>query len=150
MSGYVSGVQVEPSNLTQATIIESEQMQWLKAQLAASTAKFKIVTWYDTVRSSNPLVVDRLTNIPLKSWGADLLLCGNSNCYERLVLEDGFPVVNVATGHAPLFGFVPQAEPASRKLIEGTAGYLKIVASPLRLNLFFVDLENQILDRYTV
>lgn len=150
-SGYNSaGTQVEASNLTQATIIASEQMQWLRTQLAASTAAYKIVIWYDTPYTSDPTITPRLVDIPLKAWGADLLVTGAGDMYERLVTEDAFTVVNVGTGGHSLYSGAVSVVPESRKIIQNTYGYLKIVANPLRLTCNFISTNNEQLDRFTI
>lgn len=150
-AGYNSaGTQVEPSNLTAATIIDSQQMVWLQTNLAASPARLNIVVWFNPQSSSNPTITPRLTDIPLHSWGADMLICGDSGMYERCVDQYGFVQITVGTGGAALYtgSLTPAAD--SKIAIQNTLGYLRMSASPLTAVCEFVDTAGTVLDSFVL
>lgn len=151
-AGYLAnGTQVEPSNLTQATVLASQQMVWLRDELAASTARYKVVVWYNAAHTSNPYITPRLTEIPLESWGADLLLTGQGRMYERLVLDNGFVEINNGTGGGSLYteDFL-EVDAASKKIVQNTYGYVELTVNPLRLEIRFKNTAGELLDYYAL
>ena len=101
-SGYTSTpTMVEPDGNT-AT---SPQADWLRFELAASTASWRVVVFHHppysngaTHGSSTALRWD------FKGMGADLVLNGHSHNYERLVV-DGLPYVVCGASGTSLVGF---------------------------------------------
>ncbi len=113
----------------------SIQGQWLKGELARSTAKFKIVVShyppyfsfpydYDTTTIVNcsgtpytlKLKVDTLfksLRMPYKSWGADMVLNGHTHCAELLEVE-GLKYYIQLSGGAPLGNWFANRNPHSK------------------------------------
>jgi hypothetical protein len=73
----------------------STQGAWLQAQLALATTSWKIVVMYHAPWGS--LYSDANLQWPFKSWGADLVICGQALNYERLDIS-GLPVINDGLG----------------------------------------------------
>lgn len=98
--------------------LNSIQAVWLQTALARSTARWKIVhcgvtgyTSATTPKTDDCFVGDgtrayaairNITN-KLKAWGADLMLCGDIHCYERLNVM-GLPLINNGSGGRPIQG----------------------------------------------
>lgn len=113
----------------------SIQGQWLKGELARSTAKFKIVVShyppyfsfpydYDTTTivncSGTPyrlnMKVDTLfksLRMPYKSWGADMVLNGHTHCGELLEVN-GLKYYLQLSGGAPLGNWFANRNPHSK------------------------------------
>lgn len=90
----------------------SVQAQWLRAKLALSTAKFKLVFMHHPPFSSTksailvpPLAADGTISFPalqwpFKTWGADAVIFGHVHNYERLVGPDGMLYIANGAGGA--------------------------------------------------
>lgn len=149
-AGYNSaGTQVEPANLDGATIELSTQMQWLKANLASSTAVHKIVLWFDPPYTSNGTVTPRLVDIPIYAWGATLLVCGGGGIYERLIQSTGLSQLNIGTGGASIYTGDLTIVDESRATAQ-VAGFVKLSLSPLRVVGQFVSEGGDILDTFVL
>jgi tartrate-resistant acid phosphatase type 5 len=89
----------EPDGVTP----DSVQGQWLRDQLAASNACYKVVALHHPPFSSgefsNPYMA-----WPFAEWGADVVLGGHEHFYEHLIV-DGIPHLINGTGGANLFQF---------------------------------------------
>jgi hypothetical protein len=112
-------------------------MQQLRRDLAASNAEFKIVVWHDPRHSSNPTVPAHTTSqlqiVPLKEWGANLLVTGGSAMYERWHGADGLVEVNVGTGSDMLYtGELTDND--NSKFIYQDLGFLQLKVTPVRIS----------------
>ena len=141
--------QVEPSNTTAPTIIASEQMQWLKNALADSTATQRIVVWYNAQYSSDSSVIPELTDIPLKAWGATLLITGAGHTYERLELDSGLTELNIGTGGNDVYTGPTTPIAQSRRIVQAF-GFVKLKISPLRITGKFVAMGGDVLDQFVI
>lgn len=115
--------------------INSRQANWLKTELARSSAKFKIVVShyppyfsfpydYDTTTTVNcsgtpyklDMKVDTLfkqLRLPYKEWGADLVINGHTHCGELLEVE-GLKYYIQLSGGAPLGNWFANRNPHSK------------------------------------
>lgn len=87
----------------------SVQAKWLQAKLALSPARWKIVVIHDPPFSSSATDTPGVprSQWPFKAWGADLVLSGNGDNYERLLVGSTPYIVNGAGGHSLMaFGTV--------------------------------------------
>ncbi len=66
----------------------SAQAQWLKAQLALSTAKWKIVYMHHPPFSSARHGSQSVMQWPFEDWGATAVLAGHDHTYERIIRDD--------------------------------------------------------------
>ncbi len=66
----------------------AQQMQWLRAALAESPARFKLLFFHHPVHSTAQHDAPaRWMDQPYDRWGASAVLMGHQHCYERLALR---------------------------------------------------------------
>ncbi|MFN8492726.1 MAG: metallophosphoesterase [Caldilineaceae bacterium] len=135
----------EPSGNTAA----SRQADWLRTQLAASTARWNVVFVYDapyTSGSEHGSVA--ALQWPYKAWGADAVIAGSEHTYERL-LVDGLPYMVNGLGGATLGNF---AEPLPESVIRYNAdfGALLVDANVESLTFQFINARGTFIDSYTL
>ena len=80
---------------------DSAQAQWLQAQLAASTATYKIVYDFDPPYSSSPGFESADLRWPFQAWGATAVISGHAHNYERLVEATTSPTSWTASAGNP-------------------------------------------------
>ena len=86
------------ANETDGNTNNSTQAQWLQTQLAASTAIHKIVMFFDAPAASKAAYANtQMATWDLAGWGADMVICGGPNFYERFSIG-GIPYFIVGTG----------------------------------------------------
>lgn len=126
----------EPDGNTQG----STQGLWLQAQLAASTAAFKIVAFRDTPTCSKTSYSFPNMNWPFVTWGASLVLCGGAKFYERIDLGGGVPLIVCGTAFDTTTGMDNFGTPVTGSQVRVRApGFLTIDANFHSLNLTFID-----------
>ena len=124
----------------------SVQANWLKAQLAASTATFKIVIIHFPPYSSNTAYTQ--LRLPFRTWGASLVVSAHDKNYQRHII-DGLNYITVGTGsnsHSAL-GTAGTGYQAGRS---GTAGYLRIVATAFSLKAAHVGVDGTVFDEHII
>jgi hypothetical protein len=82
------------------TSSSSAQAQWLEAQLAASTALYKVVYFHHPPYSSSDHGSTSYMQWPFASWGADVVLAGHDHNYERILRDGIVYFVNGAGGRS--------------------------------------------------
>jgi len=145
------GTDVEPDNLNASPLYKAKQFQWLKAALAASSARFKLVCVHHAPRSSN--AVDSPGNIdldlvPWAAWGADAVISGHSLDYERLSGGTGLLYLNVGTGGQTLGTFGTPVEGSAARIL--SFGYARATVNPLSVRFEFVDIEGEVRDSFVL
>lgn len=148
--------------------VNSIQAQWLMAKLKLSTAKWKIVVMHHPPYSSTqsiagdgsplvpPLAGDNTVSypplrLPLKDWGADILLVGHSHNYERLQWPDGFPqIVAGAGGGDILRPFFSLPLSISQFRYNGDFGALRGTATCDSLKFEFVTRAGVVVETFTL
>ena len=101
---------------------------------------------YDTIATSQPGVTARFSDVPLRSWGVDLVLTGAGGIYERLVMPDGLTVINNPCGSGELYDGAVTPGSYTRRIVQGQLGYVALSVTALRLNVKFVTSTNTVLD----
>lgn len=146
----LGGTVHEPDGLTQTSI----QAMWLKAKLALSTAKWKVVIVQDppyTLGTDYP--GHTILRWPFKDWGADVLVAGDTHAYERYEV-DGFPYVVAGTGGTELAGSLNADAgnllTAYKKFTALQYGALKGEADCETLKLEFMALPGTVVDTLTL
>src|SRR5438874_6051403 len=71
-------------NEQDGTTSTSTQANWLRARLAASNARWKLVYFHHPAYSSGPHGPDAAMQWPFRAWGASAVLSGHDHVYERL------------------------------------------------------------------
>jgi tartrate-resistant acid phosphatase type 5 len=117
----------EPDGVTSS----SRQAEWLKARLAASTARWKLVAMHHPPFSSGPHLSTVYMQWPYKEWGASLVLAGHDHIYERLEVN-GLPYVISGLGGATIYQFAT-VEIGSQFRYNAGFGVLMLEAEPTRL-----------------
>lgn len=141
-TGYkTDGTQIEVDNLDGASIDTSTQAQWLLRELAASTARNKIVVWHHPPYTSSATYYPGKTQLrtltqKIADAGATALICGHAHIYERI--SKYLPIFTVGTGGADLVAVGSTLAEGSQKTLV-TYGYLRVTCDPLRAKFEFVD-----------
>jgi tartrate-resistant acid phosphatase type 5 len=134
----------EPDGVT----ADSVQARWLRRQLGASTARWKIVYMHHAPYSSGPHGSTLDLRWPYKAWGADLVLAGHDHDYERFFV-DGLPYIVNGLGGAV---FYPMGTLAAGSLahFNETAGALFIEADATSLRARFQAVDGRQVDALTL
>ena len=107
---------------------KSVQGQWLKQQLAASTAKYKVVYFHHAPYSSGSTHGrSRFMQWPFRSWGATAVLTGHEHFYERID-KNGTPFFTNGLGGRSFRGFSETPVAGSRVRFTGNYGAMFVNA----------------------
>ena len=123
---------------------DSTQATWLKQELAASTARWKIVYLHHAPYSSGPHGGTVALRWPFKAWGVDLVLAGHDHDYERFDV-DGLPYIVNGLGGAV---FYPIGTPTSGSVARynDSAGALFVEADATTLRARFQTVDGRQID----
>lgn len=145
-----AGTQTDPNNSDGASLLLSTQAQTLLDDLAASTARNKIVVWHHPPYTSSATYYPGITTFQplaeaIAKAGASALVCGHAHLYERL--NKYLPIFVVGTGGAPLHSLsTTLAEGSKKQIID--YGYLRVNAGPVRCIWEFVGSAGTVLDKF--
>ena len=137
----------EPDGYT----VDSEQAQWLKDKLAASTATWQIVVLHSSPYSSGTRHGSgEDTQWPFAEWGADIVYGGDEHNYERLQVDDIPYIVNGLSGSSGVTGF--QEEPVAGSLVRYNEkhGAVFVEANCYSLTTQFINVDEQLVDHHTL
>jgi len=124
----------------------SPQAQWLKAQLAASTASWNIVYMHHPPYSSTSEEPVDWIRWPFQEWGADIVIAGHDHYYERLEV-DGFPYIINGLGGGAIYGF-GETYPGSQVRYNADYGALLVEADKNHASFAFQNRTGEIIDTY--
>lgn len=134
----------------------SVQGQWLKAQLAASTAAWKIVLMHHPPYSSGSHGSTTIMRWPYENWGATTALCGHDHNYERILRDDNndgvdFPYFVTGLGGRNIRNFGTPL-PGSVVRYNGNFGAMLITASEtgILFEFYSIDSGGSLIDSYTI
>jgi hypothetical protein len=127
---------------------ESKQGDWLRLELTLSTAKWKVVVESGPPYSSDS--ADQKTNArwPYQQWGADLVLSGGAQNYERFSIG-GFPYIVNGLGGIGKDTAVTQTA-GSQIVYFATFGYGKITVTKDHLIYQFYAVDGTLIDTLTL
>ena len=129
---------------------DSAQAQWLRDQLAASDAPWKIVVLhYPPYSSSARHGSDRVVQWPYAAWGADASSPGHDHLYERLQ-ENGIPYFVNGAGGKDLYPFKLRPVPGSVVRYNQDYGAQLINATAQCLNISFFSRADVLIDSVTL
>ena len=144
---HLFAIDSDPSE-PDGTTADSVQGRWLQQQLAASTARWKIVYFHHAPYSSGPHGGTKTMRWPFKQWGASLVLTGHDHDYERFTI-DGLPYIVDGLGGAV---FYPVGAPADGSVshFNDKAGALFIEADATSLRARFQAVDGHQIDALTL
>ena len=122
------------------------QMNWLQAQLAASTSTWKIVYFHHAAFSSGDESGDM--QWPFAAWGADAVITGHIHFYER-IFRDGIVYFVNGLGGESATGF-DDPTVGSQVRFTGEYGAMRVNADDTSITYEFVDIQGNVIDSYTV
>ena len=146
------------------------QGQWLKAQLAASTAPWKIVYFHHAPYSSGSphgTIEDTQYGLdghgsmkwPFEEWGATAVMNGHDHLYER-ILKDGnddgvdLPYFVTGAGGRSLYGFSTPYEPGSASRHNSAYGSMIVTADDMHITFEYYSVATSgtgtLVDTYTI
>ncbi len=126
---------------------DSRQGQWLKDQLASSTATWQIIILHHAPYSSSSAHGSSLwMQWPFEAWGADAVIGGHDHTYERLQVG-GIPYFVNGVGGMSLYGF-GAALPESVVRYNRDYGAMLVKADDARITFQFVNRRGEVIDRY--
>lgn len=135
----------EPDGISASSV----QAQWLRAGLAASTARWKIVYLHHAPYSSGSHGNTQELQWPFREWGASAVLAGHDHHYERLLVDE-LPYFVNGLGGRSIYGVRPQQLPQSQAIFNADYGAMLLNATPDSLTLQFVTRRQVLIDSYTL
>jgi tartrate-resistant acid phosphatase type 5 len=128
----------------------STQAQWLQAQLAASTATYKIVYFHDPPYTSSSPFVSNVMRWPFQAWGATAVISGSAHNYERLIENNNFPYFVDGLGGEPEVATFNAPAAGSQIRYSAEFGAMLITASSSEINFQFITVDGTVIDSYTI
>lgn len=145
-NGVTTGATSEPSGNN----TDSLQAAWLRAQIAQSTRKFKIIIVHEPPWTTDDTYYPGYADLRfLKDVGADAVISGHGHNMERRSV-DGFPFFVCGTGGKSLRGFRDGTSGIAAFRDYENYGYLGIISDPLTAKLEFRDVNNNVLDSFAL
>lgn len=129
--------------------VDSVQAAWLKEQLAASTAQWKVVYSHFPAYTSDLRGSVTWMRWPYFEWGADIVLAGHNHVYERVVREEGVYLINGLGGGGARYLFPPAVE-GSEVRYRNDFGALRGTATDETLTFEFITRDGTLIDSYTL
>lgn len=125
------------------------QMNWLQAQLAASSTPWQIVFFHHAPYSS---ALDHGSTTamqwPFASWGADAVISGHDHTYER-IFADGIVYFVNGLGGRSIYDFnTPVA--GSQVRYNSEYGAMRVDASDNAITFEFISASGSVVDTYTI
>jgi predicted MPP superfamily phosphohydrolase len=134
----------EPDGVNRSSL----QAEWLKQQMALSTATWKVVYFHHPPYSSALHGSVTWMRWPFQEWGADLILSGHDHTYERLQI-DGLTFIVNGLGGGPIYDFlIPLPESLFR--YNQDHGAMLIEADSESMQVQFFDIQGELIDSVTL
>jgi tartrate-resistant acid phosphatase type 5 len=134
----------EPDGYTNGSV----QAQWLQAQLAASTAQWKLVYFHRAPYCSGGYGNIPSMQWPFAQWGASAVLAGHSHVYER-IHTNGIPYFVNGLSGAPIYGMGPPI-PGSQSRFNADYGAMRIDASETAITFRFITRGDVLIDQLSI
>lgn len=132
------------------TSVDSTQAQWLRSQLALSSAPWQVVYMHHPPYSSGSGHGATLEmQWPFEAWGADAVLAGHDHVYERIV-KGSFPYLVIGNGGAGLYTRSANPDPDSQFFYDAAHGAMVVDACSSSLTFEFHSVSEGLLDSYTL
>ena len=133
---------------------DSKQAQWLKRQLAASTAPWRVVYFHEAPYSSgftHGTWREETTPMqwPFKQWGASAVLSGHDHIYER-IFTNGLPYFVCGVGGDRLDELHYPLVAGSQFQHTNEYGALRIDATETNFTVRFLNVNGTVIDTHTL
>ena len=129
---------------------DSVQAQWLRTQLAASTAPWKLVSLHHAPYSSGGQHGDNSDmQWPFAEWGVSAVLAGHEHTYERLHRDGIVYFVNGLGGRWRIHSF-DDPKPGSAVRYNQDFGAMLITADDTCINFTFFNRSDEQIDSFTL
>lgn len=152
-SGYGSsqGIDDVPDNATGGNDVNSVQAAWLKAALAESTAKFKLVVVHHPPYTDDVAYATGYSRLrwPYRAWGATMVVSGHATSYQRMWIDD-IPYVVAGTCGATLHPLHPTKIFPTAYANDTTHGHCELNVGLHSAVWQFVGANGAILDKVTI
>lgn len=128
---------------------DSEQAEWLQAELGASSAPWRVVFFHHPPYSSAVVHGSAVEmRWPFAEWGANIVYAGHDHTYERLSV-DGFPYIVNGVGGANLYEL---GEPLADSLVRhaDVHGLVLVTATATDFVSRFLDARGEELDVFSL
>jgi tartrate-resistant acid phosphatase type 5 len=127
----------------------STQAKWLQAQLAASTATYKLVYFHHPPYTSHASSEEFEARWPYQAWGATAVLTGHAHNYERLIEDNNFPYFVNGVGGRGLDPF-DTIETGSQVRYNADFGAMLVNADQNQMQFQFITRTGDVIDTYTI
>lgn len=131
---------------------DSIQAEWLRTQLAASTACYNVVFLHRPPYGSGRHGAHTVVQWPFADWGAQAILSGHDHLYERLEAH-GIPYFVNGAGGGTLYDFeeVDDLPPEATSVVRFNQdhGAMLVTASPTGITYQFYTVDGVLIDDYT-
>ena len=134
----------EPDGISDTSI----QANWLKTQLAASIAPWKLVYMHHALYSSSLHGPNSTMQWPYQTWGATAVLAGHDHTYERII-HNNFPYFVNGLGGKSIRSFNTPI-PSSVARYNGDYGAMLVQANDTCLIFEFISRTDQLIDTYII
>jgi tartrate-resistant acid phosphatase type 5 len=135
----------EPDGISTSSV----QAQWLRTELAASTARWKVVYFHHAPYSSGQHGSTVALQWPFRAWGASVVLTGHDHIYERLLVDE-LPYLVNGLGGRSIHARNPRQLPESQKIFNGDYGAMLLTATPDSLAMQFFTRKQVLIDTYVL
>ena len=136
------------SRESDGTEIGTIQANWLRDQLAASTAIWKIVYVHHPPYSSGGNGSTRDVQWPYKEWGATAVLSGHDHLYERIIRDGMLYFVNGLGGY--LKGWFESPISGSQARYNAEFGAMLVDATQYQIHFRFINVLGETIDTFTM
>jgi hypothetical protein len=131
------------------TSATSKQALWLQKQLSSSTERWNIVISHHPPYSSDGQhATATYMRWPFADWGADAVISGRANTYERILNGGVAYMIDGLGGAAPRGTFVAASQVGSASRYCNNWGAQKVTISDVSLDFEFYNLDGTLVDRF--
>jgi tartrate-resistant acid phosphatase type 5 len=125
---------------------DSAQAAWLRAQLAASQARWKLVAFHHPPFSSGLHGPSAWMQWPFAAWGAHAVLGGHDHTYERIERDGALYFVN-GLGGASRYAAGESPAAGSRIFYNASHGAMLVTLDERGCEFQFVAIGGEVIDR---
>ena len=122
----------------------------MQSQLAASTATYKIVYFFDPPYSSSNDFANVDSRWPYQAWGATAVISGHAHNYERLLEDNNFPYFVDGLGGEPEVIQFDTPISGSQVRYNADFGAMLVNADQNQIQFQFITRTGAVIDTYTV